>query len=102
MDNPQKCAALQPQRVEEARHVAPELLDRVGTRGDGRPAVAAGVVPQHAEPGLQGRHLRVPHREVRSHRVGEDDQGGVRRAAQLVVHAEVTRLDEGHQSSRLP
>ena len=60
--------------IHEPEHIAAEVGDLVGARGDGRIAVAPVVVPNDPEVARQLPGLRIPRREGAPERVGEDQR----------------------------
>ena len=72
IERPQKLARSIFERVEQSEHVAGRAVRSSSRPGrDGRLAVAARVVAQHAEFLFERRQLRIPHGEIRAQGIRE-------------------------------
>ncbi|MNV69110.1 hypothetical protein D3C71_1620020 [compost metagenome] len=84
------------QAIEQGQHVTAQLFDAVRAFSDQRPTVATGVVAQHAQVLAPQWNLRVPHAQVGTERVGQDQHRGVFRAIDLVIQNAIGQLQVRH------
>jgi len=82
--------------VEEMNNVATELGDGVWTGRDRGLAMAAGVVAENAKLLGEVGELRIPHAEIGAERIGEENDGSVGGAVELVTELRVGESGEGH------
>ncbi|MNC40917.1 hypothetical protein D3C75_896590 [compost metagenome] len=84
------------QAIEQGQHVAAQLFDAVRAFSDQRCAVTTGVIAQHPEVLAPERNLGVPHAQVGTQRVGQDQHRGVIRAIDLVIQNAIGQLQVRH------
>ena len=91
-----KLTPVNPAADEQRQHVTPQLFDAVRALSDQRCAVTTGVIAQHPEVLAPERNLGVPHAQVGTQRVGQDQHRGVIRAIDLVIQNAIGQLQVRH------
>ena len=87
--------------VEEIEDVVCKKLNGIRTSGSGGLAMTASVIAEEAMVRVQGWELRIPHGEVRTERIGKDEDRGGLGPREGIVDANVAEVGKRHGFSLL-
>src|SRR5262249_28228185 len=88
--------------IEDGKHIAGQLIDGIWAGWGGRLAMPAGVVSQDSEIGGQDRHLHIPHGDVCSQGIREQQGRLIFGTRNVVADPSVLEFQKGHGIYRLP